>query len=171
MDQDRVHRLFTYSDGVLVWNPRPLSDFASKGSWSTWHSRFANKTAGGVKTNGYVYIQCDGKRHLEHRLVWLYHNGYLPPDSVDHINRKREDNRIENLRLATTRQNAENTRQNRSGYPGVHWSARRSKWVAAAKVKGKTVDLGGHERVEDAVHAREYFLARLENHQPFSVSK
>jgi hypothetical protein len=37
-----------------------------------------------------------------HRVIFLYHHGYLPP-AVDHRNRIKVDNRIENLRAANCR--------------------------------------------------------------------
>jgi hypothetical protein len=61
----------------------------------------------GVKMpNGYlatrVWIGKKCKRVLLHRLVFLLANGYLPK-TVDHINRIRDDNRPENLRAASAR--------------------------------------------------------------------
>jgi len=61
----------------------------------------------GVKLpNGYVatrvWIGKKCKRVLLHRLVFLLANGYLPK-TVDHINRIRDDNRPENLRAASAR--------------------------------------------------------------------
>ena len=61
---------------------------------------------------GYVYIQLyEGKRKMKniHRLVAEH---YIPnPENlkeVDHINRIRDDNRIENLRWVTSSTNSEN---------------------------------------------------------------
>ena len=50
-------------------------------------------------------IRVDGKtmRVLMHRMVFLLAHGYLP-ETVDHINGDRSDNRIENLRAADKRQ-------------------------------------------------------------------
>jgi hypothetical protein len=66
----------------------------------------------GVKMpNGYmatrVWIGRKCKRVSLHRLVFLLANGYLP-ETVDHINGIRDDNRPENLRAATARQQQAN---------------------------------------------------------------
>lgn len=51
-----------------------------------------------------------------HQLVWIMHNGVYDPDlEIDHINRVRHDNRIENLRAVTTAKNYENSTRERSG--------------------------------------------------------
>ena len=63
--------------------------------------------------NGYlgtrVWIGNRCKRVLMHRLVFLLANGYLP-ETVDHINGIRDDNRPENLRAATLRDQQGNRR-------------------------------------------------------------
>ena len=46
---------------------------------------------------------------LMHRAVWMFHNGEIPENiQIDHINCDRRDNRIENLRLATSSMNSQN---------------------------------------------------------------
>jgi hypothetical protein len=55
---------------------------------------------------GYVQIKISGKLYHAHRLAWLYVYGYMPEKEIDHINRIRDDNRIANLREATSQLNS-----------------------------------------------------------------
>lgn len=55
-----------------------------------------------------------------------------------------------NLRNLTMSKSKANT----SGFKGVSWSKKRKKWVASIMFKGKQYNLGGYEKIEDAVKAR-----------------
>ena len=75
---------------------------------------------------------------------------------ADHLNHNPLDNRRKNLRLSTDEQNRKNRRKysnNRSGYKGVSFSKRESKWVANLMIQGKYKHLGYFESKEDAAHA------------------
>ena len=80
-------------------------------------------TFGNKKENGYIHIIIDGKNYYVHRLVA---EAFIPnPDgkpTVDHINRDRADNRVENLRWATHKEQNENSSLviGRINY-GVRW--------------------------------------------------
>jgi hypothetical protein len=69
----------------------------------------AGEIAGSVSNKGYVMIGIDYKKYSAHRLAWLYVHGDWPAGEIDHINRDRTDNRISNLRVATRRQQIENS--------------------------------------------------------------
>ena len=58
----------------------------------------AGDIAGSMQKTGYLATAIDGKKYLNHRLVFLYMTGCWPVGTVDHINRVRSDNRWENLR-------------------------------------------------------------------------
>src|SRR4051794_35927015 len=63
-----------------------------------------------------------------HRLIAKCPNNLV----VDHINRDPSDNRRENLRCVTRRQNTLNRRlnsNNKSGYKGVSWNKGYSRWA------------------------------------------
>lgn len=50
-----------------------------------------------------------GKSLTPHRLAWYMYYGFLPGDfHIDHIDRNRQNNRINNLRLLTNQQNCLN---------------------------------------------------------------
>ncbi|KAG5182903.1 hypothetical protein JKP88DRAFT_241207 [Tribonema minus] len=67
----------------------------------------------GLQGYAVVSLMLQGKSHpkLVHTLVWSAFAGYCVPagKSIDHINRVRSDNRLENLRLASGAQQAANS--------------------------------------------------------------
>lgn len=67
----------------------------------------------GVNMNGYkaCKLVLNGYKKMVrlHRIVWISKNGPIPDGlMIDHINRNRIDNRIENLRLVNSKENAQN---------------------------------------------------------------
>jgi len=141
--QDLVKELFTYKDGKLYWKDH--SGGRSK----------KGKEAGCVNGLGYRQIAVNKKTCLAHRLIWLYFNGKYP-ESIDHINQDREDNRIENLRdvsAATNNRNMRISSRNTSGYTGVTWVASRKNWQASTQYDGANIQIGRFKEKENAVMA------------------
>ncbi|SDY29368.1 AP2 domain-containing protein [Eubacterium barkeri] len=64
----------------------------------------------------------------------------IKPKCVDGTN-------LRNLKMSKSK-------ANKSGYKGVSWSKQRKKWIASITFKGKQYNLGGYEKIEDAVKAR-----------------
>ena len=124
----------------------------------TWLQATANRisvgaVAGALSNKGYVRIQIDRKIHPAHRLAWLYTYGVWPKSAIDHINHVKTDNRIVNLREATPSENARNSglrRDNKWGYKGVSYWARKKKWAAQIRIDGKNKLLGVFVSPEDA---------------------
>lgn len=97
------------------------------------------------KTTGYLHIGLDGKRYQAHRLAWLYVYGENPENEIDHINGNCTDNRIENLRKASRKENARNQgkrKNNTSGYKGVYFHKSVSRFQARIRVDNKLLHLG-----------------------------
>jgi hypothetical protein len=66
-------------------------------------------------TQGYYILSFQYKILLQHRVAWYFHYGEWPQRQIDHINRDKKDNRIENLREVGHRENAQNTENFNSG--------------------------------------------------------
>jgi hypothetical protein len=114
------------------------------------------KIAGSYTDKGYRVIVIDKKIYKEHRLAWFYHHKKWPENQLDHINRIKDDNRIENLRECVNSENCQNRNMqsnNTSGYTGVNWSKQCKKWRAEICVNNKNKYLGLFENFDDAIIA------------------
>ena len=67
------------------------------------------KAAGGSDGRGYKSLLLFGHKFKVHRLVWLWHHGFLPETMLDHKNGSRSDNRIDNLRQSAAVENIRNS--------------------------------------------------------------
>ena len=77
---------------------------------------------------GYLSVRIEGKCVAAHRVIWAIHYGEDPGKlQVDHIDRDRCNNRIDNLRLVTNQEN----RINCNSYWGVHRHKNRWRIVLA----------------------------------------
>jgi hypothetical protein len=109
----------------------------------------------GVVTNDSVRL---GEHEISvNRVAWTLYYGYWPSNYIDHINRDRKDNSINNLREASPSENGYNSVQvNSHGYKGVTWRDRKNKpWLAKIRVSGKRINLGSFETKEAAAQAYE----------------
>jgi hypothetical protein len=127
----------------------------------TWRVAFNSRSTigsiAGSYSNGYRVIRINRKNYHAHRLAWLYTHGQFPQNQLDHINRIRDDNRINNLREVTNAQNHQNRNlgaNNISGVCGVNWHKRDKKWRAYIKLNGKDIHLGQYDDMKDAIVAR-----------------
>jgi len=139
---ERAHELFYYNDKDLIWKIS-INNRAPKDS-----------LAGCIKSTGYRQIRVDNKIYLAHRLIWLYQKGYMPENDLDHINRNRTDNRIENLREVSkscNSRNCGNFNSNTSNIKGVCFHKNRGKWISQIGMGVKNYYLGIFENFDEAV--------------------
>lgn len=119
-------------------------------------------------TNKYKRIMIDKKHYVLHRIVYQMHHGDLTSnDPIDHIDRDRNNNRIENLRKANVflnNQNQGDRKNNTSGYKGVSWSKQRQKWRATITVNKKHKHLGFFVTKQEAYAC--YLEARAKFYEP-----
>lgn len=79
-------------------------------------SHIGKEQQGHINRNGYCAIRIANKEYMRYRIVWEMFNGPIPPGMhIDHVNRDRADDRLDNLRLVTPRQNTQN-RSDQSKY-------------------------------------------------------
>ena len=151
---EKLAALFELRDGVLFWCDRPRSDFRGGAGWVNFNRQFAGKPAGARAKNGRLHVKINGRDYRNARIVWALHNGYWPLGHVDHRNGDVSDDRIENLRVATAQQNAQNRSHitnNSSGFVGVTYHKQTGKWWARVTLAGKTQSLGLHSTIPDAL--------------------
>lgn len=113
----------------------------------------AGEIAGGKTVAGYWRIKIDQSTYYAHRLAWLYQHGYLPENPLDHIDRNKVNNSINNLREVSVQCNIRNVGNkvtNTSGVRGVCWNKWENKWMAAIKVRGTSFHLGYHHCLLEA---------------------
>lgn len=132
-------------DGSLIWKFLPRRNDRT------------GMVAGSISsTDGYVYIKALGKKVSAHRVVFFKHHGFVPRE-IDHINRVRHDNRIENLREADTHSSNMGNQSHQNGrssrFKGVCWDKSRGKWAAMIKFKRKNKHLGRFDSETDAALA------------------
>jgi len=142
----RKHFFYDKETGIFYWKEKPEFSFRQVGD-----------PAGSHKIDGYFKLTINKQEILAHRAAFLYMTGILPVQ-VDHINHNKLDNRWCNLRAATSKLNNMNRSKatnNTSGCTGVNWNKAAAKWVAKIYAKGKRIHLGYHNKLEDAIAARQ----------------
>jgi len=117
---------------------------------------FLGKSTFTINAHGYPTAKIKGEMVYLHDLVMgtKKAKGFV----VDHINKNKLDNRIENLRITTQRLNQYNRRvlpQNTSGIIGVRFNEQIKKWTAVITVNKKSKHLGSFSTVDEAVKARQ----------------
>lgn len=142
-------------------NLTELLDYEPKTGLFIWKFTRTNRikigsVAGSITEFGYRSIMICRRPYLAHRLAWFYMTGEWPKDQIDHINGDKDDNRYENLREATRSQNMRNrdkTKRNTSGFKGVHFHSRSSRWRVQIGIGGKLKYVGQFRTIEEAHRA------------------
>ena len=160
--QERLKKVLSYDPdtGVFTWLTRPNNSIR------------VGDIAGCIDSStGYRVIRVDKVLHYAHRLAWLFISGCLPNEEVDHIDRDRLNNKIENLREATSKQNKANMRvgsRNTSGVKGVSWNKKMGKWSVTANISGRSTNFGCYADKDEA--AMIYRNAAIKEHGEYALN-
>lgn len=136
----RKYLLYDTETGLFTWAENKGSR-AKKGN-----------IAGSIEDDGYIVIRFNKKLYKAHILAWYMCFEEWPTLDIDHINRVRHDNRLDNLREVTRAINNTNSLpRNRTGVKGVYSNG--SKYMARITVSGKEKYLGTFGSVDSAKQA------------------
>ena len=156
--QTRFHELFAYDDGKLI---RKIFAGSIK----------AGSIVNYKEPNGYLRVRVDNKRYSVHQVIFCMQHGYIPK-MIDHINGIKDDNRIENLRVANPSQNGYNKplgKMCKSGVKNVNWEPKMKKWQVRLKVNKVAKIMGYFDDLEladlVAYEARNKFHGVYANHK------
>lgn len=137
---------------------------------------YKGKIMSGTLSNGYMWVTLsrDGLKNTSLKvsqlvaIAFLNHkrNGHL--NVVDHINGDRSDDRLQNLRIVTSRANSStcfksNSEHFTSEYVGVSWNNRDSKWQAKIRYKDSQIGLGYFDDELKASISYQQALAKIKN--------
>lgn len=132
---ERASELLRYDEetGKIFWR-------VTRGGWIK-----DGAEAGSQWRNTYRQIKIDGRLYKAHRVAWLLHYGVWPKNQIDHIDGDGLNNRPENMRDVTQRENTRNARMrsdNTSSVTGVYWYKPYGTWKAQININGKRKHLG-----------------------------
>jgi len=159
-----LEEIFDYNPltGFVTFKYKPRKYFKnnSRSHYRDFKKNRVGKRAGYEHTKkGVRVINTFKKSYYEHRLIWaLYYKEWPPREMfIDHINGDSTDNRIDNLRLVTHKENSLNKKlssNNKSGVIGVSKNSRNKKWKADITYNNQKYYLGEFNNFDDAVKVR-----------------
>jgi hypothetical protein len=138
------------STGTLRWMERPGNP--------CFNARWAGRRAGTFdRTTGYRRVMIDARYYYEHVIVWVHTRGYWPPHQLDHKSGDRCENRIDNLRLATSSQQTQNQKRHadaKNPVKGCRLVPKTGSWRATIVHQGRAIWLGSYATLAEAAAAR-----------------
>lgn len=134
---------FYYKDGELYW----------KESIGKVGRRKTGSIAGSSKGNFYKRVRLNGKQYRCHRIIWFLHYGEWPKGEIDHIDRNKLNNHIENLRDVTRSENQINSevdKRSKTGIKNICFNSSENVFLVQARRNGKLFHFGRFKKIEDA---------------------
>ena len=130
-----TNKELTYEEAINAFS----YDIATGNLLRNYPSRQSDRgsVCGTLMANGYLSLWYKNRTYLVHRIIWLMHNKQWPKNQIDHINRIRNDNRIENLRDVTQSRNNNNNQAK-----GYSYNSSTGGYMARITVDGQFIYLG-----------------------------
>lgn len=105
--------LFEYRDGKLFWKQKT----------SKYSNIRVGYEVGYLDKNGYIIVVINSKHYKLHRIIWKMFYDTDPMEQLDHIDHDKSNNKIENLREVSQKENSKNQTKNKdntSGYSNIY---------------------------------------------------
>ncbi len=130
--------------------------------------RTLDKIVGSIISSGYRSVWFNGNRIQYHQVIFYAAHGYLPKEgrTIDHDDRNKQNNCIDNLLDVTLEENARNTGLSKSsttGYKGIHFFKADRKWHAHIYRGGSRIFIGSFKTKQEAINARRDVEDNLDN--------
>jgi len=156
IDVDEVKKTFRIRNGNL----ERLNYRYPNGKWTVVENKKNN-------SGGYCQVGFNGKFIYYHVIIWILSTGKDIPQGleIDHINGNKIDNRIENLRLVTSRGNSQNMEKHRDGkLVGCYYHKRDRMYMASISISGKDIHIGLFETEKEAHKAYTIACKHIRNY-------
>ncbi|RLA83951.1 MAG: hypothetical protein DRG78_02775 [Epsilonproteobacteria bacterium] len=143
--QDELKEKYTYDKTTGIFT-RNISGHGFK----------KGQVAGTIMNKGYVSININRKPTLAHRLAWLYEYGVYPDGQIDHKDKDRKNNKIDNLRVVSNKTNNRNKKKLKRNISGINGVSKipNGSFVASITVNGENIYLGIFKNIKLAEKAR-----------------
>lgn len=145
INYEEISKAVYYKDGALFWVKN-------------------DKPAGTKTVEGYIKVQINGVAYSAHRLIWVLFNKEIPLNmQIDHVDRNKSNNKIENLRLVTASSNALNRkcRNSNTGIRGI--SKDRDYFKVSFTVNMKSIHVGNFKTIDEAKKVAEEYYNEIIN--------
>ena len=164
-----MNECFYLKDGVIYYNERPMHHFRTYKEWSTWNEKFSHRSEFDTITGkaGYKVFSICGISYRVNRLkIQLKEQRILQKSEIiDHIDRSKNNDSFDNLRIVNATINARNRIKHTTGvtskYKGVcliKEGNNAGKFKARCMVNGKFNFLGYYLDDKDAALAYDAFV-------------
>ena len=129
--EDVLDAFIYHPDGYLIWR-RNRNGGCKAGARAGCQN----------KAYGYWQLEYKQQQHQVHRIIFLFHHGYIP-EGIVFVDGNRENCRIENLLAADhpsiPAQKKVIVNNNKSPHPLVSYDERRLKWQVSARSHGRRI--------------------------------
>jgi hypothetical protein len=169
---------------VEIWRDVPsyeghyqVSSFGNVKSIKCWHGADEIILKSSPNGRGYLSVKFYKEGKLKtftiHVLVAIAFHGHVPDGTlkivVDHKDNNKLNNRADNLRLTTNRDNCTKDTNGTSKFAGVCFVKDKSRWYAKIQFNGICIHLGSFELEIDAANAYQKALGELNDGLDLSV--